>query len=68
MLDDELTDGSRVVARSEHFVAFVLYAAFSPFHIWILPRRHNPNFLETTTQELADLGQLLHQGSERPGL
>jgi UDPglucose--hexose-1-phosphate uridylyltransferase len=61
MLDDELKDGSRIVAKSKHFVAFILYAAFSPFHLWILPRRHKASFLDATAYELADLGQLLRQ-------
>jgi UDPglucose--hexose-1-phosphate uridylyltransferase len=60
MLDDELKDGRRLVAKSEHFVAFLPYAALSPFHTWILPRRHGSSFLNVTTHEVADLGQLLH--------
>lgn len=59
MLADELKDAHRLVAKSRHFVAFVPYAALSPFHIWILPRRHESNFLNTTAHELADLGELL---------
>jgi UDPglucose--hexose-1-phosphate uridylyltransferase len=60
MLFHELQDGQRLIAETEHFIAFVLYAALSPFHMWILPRRHESSFLNTTTHELADLGQLLH--------
>ncbi len=59
MLDDELHGESRLVAESEHFVAFVPYAAFTPFHIWIVPCRHESNFLNSTEQELTDLGLLL---------
>ncbi|GAG03335.1 unnamed protein product, partial [marine sediment metagenome] len=61
MLSDELKVGTRVIAESEHFVAFVLYAAFSPFHTWIVPRRHEPSFLRATAHEMADLGDLLHR-------
>ena len=61
MLADELKDGHRLVARSKHFVAFVPYAALSPFHIWILPRRHESNFLNASARDLADLGELLRQ-------
>jgi UDPglucose--hexose-1-phosphate uridylyltransferase len=59
MLSDELKDGQRLVAKSQHFAAFVPYAALSPFHIWILPRRHESSFLNATARELADLGELL---------
>jgi UDPglucose--hexose-1-phosphate uridylyltransferase len=61
MVCDELTDGQRIVAESELFVAFILYAAFSPFHMWIVPRQHKPSFLHASVQELADLGGLLHR-------
>jgi UDPglucose--hexose-1-phosphate uridylyltransferase len=59
MLSDELKDGQRLVAKSQHFAAFVPYAALSPFHTWILPRRHESSFLNATAHELADLGELL---------
>jgi UDPglucose--hexose-1-phosphate uridylyltransferase len=61
MWADELRDGSRIVVESERFVAFVPYAAFSPFHTWIVPRYHEPSFLKATGTELADLGNVLHR-------
>ncbi len=61
MLADELKDDARIVAKSKRFVAFIPYAALSPFHMWILPRRHESTFLNVTAHELADLGQLLRQ-------
>lgn len=57
--DDELEARERLVAESEGFVAFVPYAAFSPFHLWILPKRHRASFLGTSKAELEDLGVLL---------
>ena len=59
MVCDELKDGSRIVAESALFVAFVLYAALSSFHLWIVPRHHKPSFLHASVQEMADLGGLL---------
>lgn len=59
MLADELADEVRLVAENEQMVAFVPFAAYSPFHIWILPRRHHSNFLDTEPEELAALGALL---------
>jgi len=49
------------VLQSACFSAFVPYAAFSPFHIWIVPRRHSPSFLDITPEELRDLGSVLRQ-------
>lgn len=59
MMEDELDEGSRVVAKSETFVAFIPYAAYSPFHMWILPRRHHSSFLSAKRAELDDLGSIL---------
>lgn len=61
MLAEELKDGSRIVAQSELFVAFIPYAAFSPFHLWIMPRHHKSSFLHATAQELADLGVIVQR-------
>lgn len=59
MLEDELARGERLVTVSDHFVAFSLYAAASPFHMWIIPRQARSSFLEATPEELADLGAVL---------
>ncbi|MBN2358632.1 MAG: galactose-1-phosphate uridylyltransferase [Deltaproteobacteria bacterium] len=61
MLAEELRSGERVVAESQHFAAFVLYAALSPFHIWILPKRHQAAFVHISDEERADLARLLRQ-------
>jgi len=55
ILRDELRDGSRVIIESAHFVSFVPYAALSPFHMQIFPKRHMPSFGNTSEEELADL-------------
>lgn len=60
MWSDELEDASRIVATNEDFVALIPYAAFSPFHTWIIPRRHHPTFLSIGDDELNNLGQILH--------
>jgi UDPglucose--hexose-1-phosphate uridylyltransferase len=59
MMQDELQKKERLVAANDHFVAFVLYAAPSPFHIWILPRQHSVSFLYSQPDELTALADLL---------
>ena len=59
MMEDELENRVRVVADSQYFVAFVLYAAPAPFHMWIIPRRHSVSYLYTQEEELADLAHIL---------
>ncbi len=65
MLEHELASGERLVTTSEHFVAFGLYAAASPFHMWIVPRTARPSFLDVPTTELADLAVILHNVTRR---
>lgn len=59
MWQAEAASGERVVAENERFIAFVPYAAFTPFHTWIVPQRHRPSFRGADPGELADLGALL---------
>jgi UDPglucose--hexose-1-phosphate uridylyltransferase len=59
MLNDELSRGERLVAVNDYFVAFILYAASSPFHIWILPREHRSSFTSTSPAALRQLAPLL---------
>jgi UDPglucose--hexose-1-phosphate uridylyltransferase len=60
-LADELVDDVRIVAQSNDFVAFIPYAALTPFHLWIFPLRHSATFLEATEAEMADLSRLLRK-------
>lgn len=59
MLEDERRSGDRIVYESEHFTAFVLYAALSPFHIWALPKRHVSTFPELSPDEIRNLAGLI---------
>lgn len=61
MVNDERQDGHRVVLESDHFVAFIPYAAYSPFHTWVLPKHHQASFLHSPDAELADLAGVLHE-------
>jgi UDPglucose--hexose-1-phosphate uridylyltransferase len=65
MLEWELQERERVFIESEHFVTFVLFAAFSPFHTWIMPRRHKAGFDSATPAQLDDLAGVLQQTIRR---
>lgn len=54
-LNDELSEGVRLIYETKHFVAFIPYAALSPFHLWIFPRRHSSSFDSITDDEISDL-------------
>ena len=54
-LREELLSRERIVCATDYFVAFIPYAALSPFHMWIYPRRHVSSFDESLDGELDDL-------------
>jgi UDPglucose--hexose-1-phosphate uridylyltransferase len=58
-LRHELRDRQRIIAESPHFVAFIPYAALSPFHLWIFPRRHASSFEDIFDHEVADLAAIM---------
>lgn len=51
----------RVVCENEHFLAFVPYAALSPFHVWIFPKRHNACYGLITDEEIGALAVILKE-------
>jgi UDPglucose--hexose-1-phosphate uridylyltransferase len=60
MAQDEFDRGERTICANEHFVAFVLYAALSPFHLWIMPREHSVSFLYSQPDQIESLAEILH--------
>ncbi len=56
---DELASYERVIEENDHFVAFIPYAALSPFHAWIFPKRHASSFDEITDTEIDHLAPVL---------
>ncbi len=58
-LNDELKDQTRLVAENKHFVAFIPFAALSPFHLWIYPRRHTSSFGMITADEITSFARIL---------
>jgi UDPglucose--hexose-1-phosphate uridylyltransferase len=54
---DELEAKERLIFRSTNFVAFIPYAALSPFHIWIFPLRHVSSFDRISDGEIKDLAK-----------
>jgi len=56
---DELNSGDRLISKTQYFVAFIPYAALSPFHIWVFPLRHTSSFEDMSDAEMADFAQIL---------
>jgi UDPglucose--hexose-1-phosphate uridylyltransferase len=49
----------RLVAETDHFVVLSPFAARFPFEMWILPKRHTTDFVDTKADEVADLAGIL---------
>lgn len=60
-LQEEIEEGSRLVDGNEHFVAFVPFAALSPYHLWLFPRRHCASFGCIGEAEKVSLARLLRR-------
>lgn len=60
-LEDERNEGTRVVLEGEHFTAFIPFAALSPFHIWLFPKRHMASFAYMDESEKGDLARVLRR-------
>ena len=61
VLKSELDSGERIVAESDHYLVFVPYAAYSPFTMWIFPKRHCSSFCHITPEEMTDLSIILRK-------
>ena len=59
LLHAEMESGERTVFETPHFYAFVPYAAYSPFQMWIFPKRHDSSFIHITDEETKDLSVML---------
>lgn len=59
MAAEEIKKGERIVIENQNFVSFVPYAALSPFHIWIMPKRHVSSFPDITEAETRNLAVML---------
>jgi len=59
VLYQELADGARVVAASDHVVAFTPFAGRLPFEVWILPRQHAATFERSSEAVRHDVARVL---------
>lgn len=58
ILDQELHEGSRIVAQSSHFVALCPFASRFPYSVSVIPRHHRPHFDECAAEEIQDLSRI----------
>ncbi len=58
-LDQELEDGSRIIAENDHFVSLVPFWAVWPYETMILPRRHFQSLAEMSLKEETSFAESL---------
>ncbi len=75
MVEREIEDQTRIVIKSEHFVAMEVFAAATPFATHVFPLRHMASFGDISSVEIADLARVLrtllakvYVGLENPDL
>ncbi|HTW59754.1 MAG TPA: galactose-1-phosphate uridylyltransferase [Terriglobales bacterium] len=75
MVESEVADQTRIVLKSDHFVAMEVFASATPFATHIFPLRHMASFGDITEVEVADLARVLrtllakiYVGLENPDL
>lgn len=55
MIKREREEKARVIIETDRFLTFVPYAALSPFHTWIFPKRHSAAFSTITDEEVKEI-------------
>jgi UDPglucose--hexose-1-phosphate uridylyltransferase len=61
LLNQELVLGARIVAQSDHFVAFCPHASRFPYEVWLAPRQHQSRFELVESGELRELAGLARE-------
>ena len=75
MVEREIEEQTRIVLKTEHFVAMEVFASATPFATHIVPLRHMASFGDISPSEIADLAHVLRSllariyvGLENPDL
>lgn len=65
IIQQELEQEERIIAQNEGFLAICPWAPKFPFEIWILPRRHDSAFEDSSDEQLANLAQVISEAHKR---
>jgi len=59
MIQQELSNESRIVMETEHFVVFCPFASRFPFETWVLPKQHCSHYEDITKLHIEELGTVM---------
>ncbi|MHB9025728.1 MAG: galactose-1-phosphate uridylyltransferase [Armatimonadota bacterium] len=65
MVQQEASDGIRVVEQSEHFLAFEPFASKYPFETWLIPKQHQASFVGMSRDRVMEFAGLLQDALGR---
>ena len=65
IIKQELTQGTRLVAENNRFIAIVPFAPRSPFEMWILPRHHASSYLNSDDETFRQLAAIFSECMRR---
>ena len=65
IIRQELHEDIRVVCKNDDFITITPYAPRSPFEMWILPRRHNSSYINTTPAQMQSLARIFSESMLR---
>jgi len=65
IVKQEINQGIRVIAQSDHFIAIAPFASRFPFEAWVLPKAHSPHFEDISNDMAISLANLLKETLRR---
>jgi len=65
LINQELAEGSRIVAQNDDFLCFVPYASRLPFEMCIMPKKHHHDFATMDDRLLAPAAEIIYQAIGR---
>lgn len=65
IVEDEISDGTRLVTENSSFLAVAPYASRFPFEVWILPKYHSSRYEADDDEKLLQLAEVLAITEER---
>lgn len=65
IIREEQNQKVRIVYENISFIAFCPFASRFPFEVWVLPKRHHPDYVSITVNEIPALADIMKQVLQR---
>ncbi len=61
VIQQEMSERERIVLQTDQMICFAPFASRFPFEMWIFPKRHLSDFMETPSEILKSAGEMLQR-------